>query len=304
MGRDRAQSLHADDSPTRHRAPRLRPGRPDACARSCAGLDPRFNASRTIAPASSSARYPRMEIEEADFVNYGFLPRETSACFIRANRRSLGTRECTRARGTCWLSCAGTVSPAGTCNRISETAGGVSPEHNPRVCVSFLKAWTLRRSEPPVSPVFVLVSSLPAPFALIYIPEGLRRGRPGGDRRAAPDLRGPGSRRDRGIPRQRDPLHLSSAGPLSPVQADERVACAGHAGPDPALVSDLPFQQREPDRRAEPRRRGRERVGRSARGSRRAPARCARLSRAAAPSPGAHGGESSGASGCSRSGSA
>ena len=98
-------------------------------------------------------RYPRMEIEEAYFVNYAYLPRETSACFIRANRRSLGTRECTRARGTCWLSCAGTVSPApGTCNRISQTAGGVSPEHNPRVCVSFPKAWTLRRSEPPVSP--------------------------------------------------------------------------------------------------------------------------------------------------------
>ena len=97
-------------------------------------------------------RYPRMEIEEAHFVNYGFLPRETSACFIRANRRSLGTRECTRAGDVLAFVRGHGLTRPRTCNRISETAGGVSPEHNPRVCVSFPKAWTLRRSEPPVSP--------------------------------------------------------------------------------------------------------------------------------------------------------
>ena len=70
-------------------------------------------------------RYPRLAIEEAFFINYGFLPRETLALLHPRGRRALtpGTPGCRRAPRRCSLSCASKVPPTpGTCRRISTMA--------------------------------------------------------------------------------------------------------------------------------------------------------------------------------------
>jgi len=71
-------------------------------------------------------RYPRLAIEEAFFVNYGFLPRKTLALLHpRGAPRAweLGTPRCRRTPRRCWPLCASMVPPTPrTCRRVSTMA--------------------------------------------------------------------------------------------------------------------------------------------------------------------------------------
>ncbi len=70
-------------------------------------------------------RYPRLAIEEAFFVNYGFVPRETMALLHpRGEPRAWdGTPGCRRTPPRCWPLCASMVAPTPkTCRHISTMA--------------------------------------------------------------------------------------------------------------------------------------------------------------------------------------
>ena len=69
-------------------------------------------------------RYPRLPIEEAFFVNYGFLPRATLALLHPPEAPDAWDPD-NEGRGPsgCWPSCAGMASPApGTSRRTSTMA--------------------------------------------------------------------------------------------------------------------------------------------------------------------------------------
>ena len=120
--RDRAQPFQGHQPAAGHRAPGLRPGRPDAGARSRAGPDPRA-ARQGLSRRRAGAPLPAPGDRRGLLHQLRFpSSTESGLCCIRAGRRGVGCPDA-GARRKSWPSCASTVAPTpGTCRRISTMA--------------------------------------------------------------------------------------------------------------------------------------------------------------------------------------